>query len=491
MWSKRITSCKLAVLLLLAHLLPACQKEDPLGPGNPDDPSFAVEIGSSRIPYICIDTDGFAPVQNEPKVPARMRIYQKKALIEDLTIGIEYRGSTSFRISDKKSYGIESWDKQGNDVDVQLFDYPPEEDFILSGHIVDTTDLWGFDRTLMYNFLGYTLYRQMGPYASRTKFVELEINGEYQGVYVFMEKLKRDRERIDVSRLEATDHSPDLISGGYILKIDKTTGGDHLAGMELDYFLHNWEDDARYTPVNSFRSAYDIYGRPMTFEAFREPYHDQQYLETYFQYEYPREDRITEAQKTYISQYIQRFETALLQDDFSLQDRTYTQYIDLGSFVDHFILNELVRNVDGYRLSTFLYKDRGGKLHMGPVWDLDIGYFTGDRIPWDDWVIHYNQYVDRDAWMLPFWWTRLMEDPLFTGKLKTRWNELRLTVLSDPNLLQLVSDLSDELQENGAIERNYRKWKQGSWFSYPDQIEQLKSYLQERAAWMDGAIQSL
>ena len=486
-------SAKVLLSVLAIILMNSCQ-EDPgtvPGSGDPDkDPLFAVETGNSRIPYVVIETQGIG-ILNEPKVSAEMIIYQQKAEIQRVQIGIEYRGSTSFRISDKKSYGIETWDSQGNDMDVAFFGFPEEEDFILSGQIIDTIDQWGFDRTLLYNYLGYDLFREMGSYASRTEFVEVEINGIYQGVYVFMEKLKRDRMRIDVAGLDPTENTPELISGGYVLKIDKTSGGDNNLNQPLEYFENNWADDARYTEAISFRSNYDIYGELIDFEPFGEPYHSNMYLETYFLYEYPKDINISEAQKAYIQAYIHDFETALLNDDFSSELRTYTDYIDLESFVDFFIINELTRNVDGYRLSTYLYKDRGEKLRMGPIWDLDIGYFSGDRIPMDDWVIKYNTYVERDAWMLPFWWTRLMEDPVFRTALKTRWSELRMGVLSTSQLLWNVDEAVHYLELNGAVERNYQKWDQGSGFDYQAQIANLKSYLQNRSQWMDGAISAL
>jgi hypothetical protein len=306
-----------------------------------------------------------------------------------------------------------------------------------------------------------------------------------------MEKLKRDRNRIDVSTLDPAENTPELISGGYVLKIDKTSGGDINIDQPLEYFENNWADDARYTEEISFRSKYDIYGGLIAFEPFGEPYHSNMYLETYFLYEYPKAINISESQKAYIQKYIHDFETALLSDDFSSELRTYTDYIDLESFVDFFIINELTRNVDGYRLSTYMYKDRGEKLRMGPIWDLDIGYFSGDRIPMDDWVINYNSYVDRDAWMLPFWWTRMMEDPVFRTALKARWSDLRIGVLSNTQLLWNVEEAASYLEINGAVDRNYRKWDQGDGFDYQAQIESLKTYLQNRSQWMDGMISSL
>ena len=453
---------------------------------GPAEPTFAVDVGQSVIPYVVINSNG-TQILNEPKVAADLQIYVQAQEVPTATIGIEYRGSTSYRISDKKSFGIETWDAFGNDIDASFFGFPEEEDWVVQGHVVNIDDNYIFDRTMIYHVYGYELSRMIGRYASRTQLVELELNGVYQGVYGFMEKLKRDNDRIDIKRLEPGDVDSTSITGGYIIKIDKTAGGNENIGRPLSYFDSNWDDDARYTEENSFRSQYDINGDVLNFEPYRPPYHSEQYLETYFLYEYPKQSEITDGQKMYIQNYMDEFETALLNDDFDSGERTYTDYIDLGSFADYFILNELVRNVDAYRLSTYMSKDRSGKLEMGPIWDLNIGYDSGDRIPFDGWVIDYNQYVERDAWMLPFWWTRLMEDSLFREEVKSRWFSYRSSVFSNESLLGLVDELVNYLKTNGAVERNYNRW---GTVDYDASINAMKSYLEFRLTWMDGEIQA-
>ena len=144
--------------------------------------------------------------------------------------------------------------------------------------------------------------------------------------------------------------------------------------------------------------------------------------------------------------------------------------------------------MDAFRLSTFLVKERGGKLRMGPVWDLDIGYDNGDRVPIDDWVINYNGFVDRDPWMMPFWWPRLMEDPLFRTALKARWAGLRSGALRTEEMVSLVDQTAHYLQENGAVSRNYIKWDMGLGIDYEASTESLKSFLETRAQWMEGEI---
>ena len=466
------------VFIFLGALL-GCDKKDV----KPTNGNFAIDVGNSVIPYIVIQTS--TPILNEPKVPGTMDIWVEKEMVQRQTIGIEYRGSTSFRITDKKSFGIETWDVDGNDVDVSILGFPAEEDWILQGHVVNLTDQFIIDRTLMYNYIGYNLFTQMGQYAVRNKFVEVEINDEYMGVYLFMEKPKRDNNRIDISRLDAMDTD---ITGGYILKIDKTSGGEQGIVEDQNYYLTNWADDARYTESNSFRSKYDIYQNLVDFPAYGEPYHNLQFLETYFLYEYPKEENITVEQKTYIQDYIETFETALITDDFGSNTRTYTSYIDMSSFVDFFIINEVCRNVDGYRLSTFLYKDRGGLLKLGPIWDLNIGFDSGGRIPWDGWVINYNQYVSQDPWMMPFWWPRLLEDPIFRNAVKVRWGVLRSNVLNTTNVLALVDQKSNDLISNGAVYRNYELWDKGINVNYEESIQNLKDFLEYRLNWMDGEI---
>jgi len=478
----------LTIVCVLVLFVSGCQKMDDPGPSGPgDDITLAVDVGDSEIPYIYIHTNGVA-IENEPKVPAEMRIFMNKQEVQFANIGIEYRGSTSFRISDKKSFGIETWDESGADIDVSFFGFPEEEDFILNGHIVNLEGNFIVDRTLMYHYFGYELFRNMGRYASRCQFVEAEINGAYQGVYVFMEKLKRDKGRIDINALKPDENEGEDLTGGYVLKIDKTNGGDLGIVEPVEYYEDNWADDATYIPEISFRSQYDINGNVLDFEPYRGPYHEDQYRETYFLYEHPDADEITDQQKAYIQTYIDDFETALLTDDFTTNERTYTDYIDLESFVDFFLLNEVVRNVDSYRLSTYLSKDKNGKLEMGPVWDLNIGYDTGDRIPWDDWVINYNNYVDRDPWMVPFWWPRLLEDPIFRQAVKERWNVLRSGTLATFELHRIVEETASYLQTNGAVQRNYNLWDPDGDLNYEDAIQSLKDFLEARTAWMDQEI---
>ena len=437
---------------------------------------------SGELPYLRITT--LNSIKNEPKVSGNLILFNNNENVFSTQIGIEYRGSTSFRLSDKKSFGFEIWDEQNAGLDASILGFPEEEDWILTGHVFNASENIIYDPSLMHHYIGYTLYRSMGRYASRTKYVELEVNDDYLGAYLLMEKLKRDKNRIDIAKISTEENTLPEVSGGYILKIDKTTGGDVATDQSLSYYEENWDDDARYSEEISFRSKYDINGDLLSDPAFDPPYHANQYLETYFLYEYPKADQITSQQKEYIQKYIEEFETALLNDDFSSDDRLYIDYIDLNSFIDFFIINEITSNVDGYRLSTYLHKDRDQKLKMGPIWDLNIGYNRQGRVPTTDWMVNYNKYVETDPWMVPFWWPRLLQDPIFQHQLKIRWELLRSSELSNSSVSNLVQNTADYLIENGTVDRNYKRWS-GVDVDYPSVIDDLKTHLEQRLDWMD------
>lgn len=470
---------------LLLVVFVSCQEPtEVILPKGDDGQVFAIDTGESEIPYLVIDTQG-KDVPYEPGIPAKMKVYQKKKLIQEQTIELEYRGKTSFRLSDKKGFNFETVDESGSGVDVAFFGLPAEEDWRLIGHVVNLKDKYIWDRSLIYNHVAYRLSQEIGKYASRGVFVEVEVNGEYLGVYYFCEKLKRDANRINIGSLNASSTN---LTGGYILKIDKTDAGPEHNGKPLSYFLNNWDDDARYTASNSFRSRFDIFGNSLTLPPFGLPYHPNQYLETYFNYEYPSAEDITTAQKDYIEEYVYQFERALLEENIPGKESNYLKYIDLQSFLDYFLINELCRNVDAYRLSTYLVKNRDGKLAMGPVWDFNIGFDEGSRIPSNDWVINYNDYVSKDPWMVPFWWDRLLADPTFRKALKERWAFLRKGPLSQSNIQGIVDYSGSYLQKNGAVQRNYGKWDQGIGVNYDQSIQNLKIFLNDRVNWMDAEI---
>ena len=405
-------------------------------------------------------------IVDEPKIPAALKIKKDDSIHFQGIIGIEIRGESS-QFFDKKSYGIETWDTQYNDIDVSLLGFPEEEDWILYGPYSD--------KSLIRNKIIYELSELMGNYTSRTEFVELTINYEYKGLYIFMEKLKRDKNRINISKLEENDTDENTITGGYIIKIDKSD-------ME----------DGSYTDYNSFQSKYDVFGKLDGDKKIN------------FNYEYPKPGEIHANQKKYIKNYFEEFEYSLAENNFKDPNEGYRKYINENSFIDFFILNELSNNVDGYRLSTYLYKDRGEKMNIGPIWDFNLSfgnadYCGGER--YDVWCYKFNERCLGDLWNIPFWWDRILEDEKFVINLKNRWNDLRGNILSDENLINII-DLKYSLlnNETDVIKKNFEKWKIFGIYIWPnsfignnyyEEIEFLKNWIKNRTQWLDESINNL
>ena len=429
----------------------------------------------SRLPLLLIDTEG-QEIVDEPKITARLSVIdhsdgtlnrpQDAPTGYDGFIGIELRGSTSQTLFPKKGFGLETRDADGKDLDVALLGLPEEEDWVLHGPYSD--------KSLLRNALSYHLAGELMDYAPRSRLVELLVNDDYRGVYLLTEKIKRDKERVDVSKLTEDDNSGDQLTGGYLLKLDKTTGAATDASL---LFLSRY-GSAR-TGGKEVRILYD----------------------------YPQPDDITDAQRQYITDFVHAFEDRLAGADFTDPVAGYRPLVDLRSFVDFFIVNEVSRNVDGYRLSSWLYKEKdskGGKLHAGPVWDFNLAFGNADYCAGSSptgWAFDFNEVCPDDFWQIPFWWERLREDPAFLELWRERWEKLRGEggPLSDAVLETTVDSLAGLLAD-GAAERNFDRWPVlGSYVwpndfvgeDYDSELAYLRGWIDDRMEWLDGATQAL
>jgi len=359
---------------------------------------------------------------------------------------IHLRGNSSIGY-EKKQYALETRDAQGKDIDVAAFGLPKEEDWVLHAPYSD--------KTLMRNHLMYSWSRAIGRYAARTHFVELymEDGGEtigpedYRGVYVFMEKVKRDKERVNVEKLRPEDNTGTAVQGGYLLKRD-------------------WiEDEAILTDI----------------------YEDELLLKS------PRMEDVTDAQWDYIHGYLNGFEQAL-----ERQDGSYSEYADIDSFVDHMLLVEMSRNVDGYVLSTFMHKSRDGLLQMGPIWDFNGALGNADYFEsWEPEGWHYeNSEFPADNPNGFHWYTQLLKDPAFQERLRARWTLHRAGPLSDASMLEDIDATAALLEQ--AQQRNFERWPvlgEQIWpndedamerHTYAQEVAYLKAWLTARTAWLDS-----
>ena len=436
-------------------LLSSCSKEV-----ITDEPSGEVvyEYPENSLPLVAIYTQNVA-IPDEPKIRATLKITDRGEPLFQGPVAIERRGQSSQYFYPKKQYGFETRSTEDFelDVDVSLLGLPEEEDWILQAP-------YG-DKSLMRNVLTYSLSEDMGRYASRTRFVTVNLNDQNDGVYVLMEKLKRDINRININKLRETENQGSALTGGYILKIDKGTD---------------------ITPVTAFASRYT------SSEDSR----------IHFLYDTPEAETITPAQKQYIQNYIHDFETALQSEDFSDEQLGYKAYIDVASFVDFFILTELSNNVDGYRLSTWLTKDRDQKLKMGPVWDFNLAYGNANYCAgeqYDVWAYRLSERCPGDFYPVPFWWMRLMEDPSFKQAVRERYTALRSGVLSDGAISSKIESYRELLDSSNNAGYNFTRWPiLGEWVwpnffvgqTYNEEVDYLKDWVLNRAAWLDQQIGS-
>jgi len=458
--------CRHLSFVLLALLCINCSSDDTLATTPEEEETEGTEIPpEDRLPLVAISTNG-NQIVDEPKVDATFSVTEGNTISYEGRMGIEIRGASS-QLFPKKSYGFETRDAANEDLDVSILGFPEEEDWILYAPYSD--------KSLLRNMLIYDLSRDMNQYASRTKFVEVAINDSYQGVYVFMEKLKRDSGRIDINNLKEDENSGDDLTGGYIIKIDKTAGTNLGEG---------------YNDQNSFKSAFSPPGALVG-------------QEINFLYEEPDAEDITMEQKAYISDYVGGFEAALASDDFTNIETGYQAFIDVDSFIDFFILNELSNNVDGYRLSTFMHKDKNGKLKMGPIWDFNLAFGNADYCAGGTtnvWAYQFYERCPNDFWQVPFWWERLLEDPAFVVGLQSRWEQLRGSTLSNGSILAKIDSYTEVLNRSNASKNNFIRWPVLGTYIWPNnfvgntyqqELDYMTSWIDDRLQWMDGEIENL
>lgn len=412
----------------------------------------------SNLPILLINTDGGVNIPDSPRVPGSMKIiYRGEGLRNYLTdvtnpgflnydgrINIEVRGSSSQTLQ-KKQYGFSTL-KSDNTTDnnVSLLGMPSDNDWILNG--------FGFEPSLMRDYLCYNLSRMIGEYASRTVYCEVVINGSYNGLYLLEEKVKQGSERVNIKKMDPQDNSYPKITGGYIVKADKT-GGDPVAWTMPSYLGTN------YT-VN-------------------------------FLNDYPKPEIVSPSQKSYIHNEFEKLQIDVTNRNSSLISG-YPTVIDIPSFVDFMIINELGANADAYQYSTYFHKDRNGKLRAGPIWDLnltfgyDLAIWGFDRSKTNSWQFSNG---DNEG---PKFWRDLYNNPEFRCCLARRWNQLIQPgqPLNYTTIAALIDKTAAYISE--AADRNSKRWagvdQNIAVWNPAIEIPKIKNFIQDRIPWMTSSI---
>ncbi|UMY66723.1 MULTISPECIES: CotH kinase family protein [unclassified Flavobacterium] len=412
--------------------------------------TYAQVLTESNLPIVWITTDGGQEIPDEPKIPASMKIVYRGAgqttYVSDATnpdyidyngrIAIEVRGSSSQALPKKQYSFTTKLPDDSDDLDAGLLGMPEESDWIFNG--------LAFDPSLIRDYLSYNLARQLGDYATRTQYCEIILNGDYIGLYVLQEKIKADSNRVNVIKISSSSNTLPNLSGGYITKADKTTGGDPVAWSMQSSIPGEWVD---------------------------------------FIHELPKPENVTAEQDAYIhSQF-----TYLQAVSNSTSITTgYPSVIDVPSFIDYMILAELASNADSYQLSTYFHKDRNGKLRAGPIWDYNLTY-GNDLFLWGYDRSHYDvwQFGNGDNQGASFWQT-LFNNPTYKCYFARRWGELTQPngPLHPDQLDAFIDDIVAEISDAAARE-------EGRWGTVPDllgEIDNMKGWLSDRINWISAQL---
>jgi hypothetical protein len=412
---------------------------DPDGTLNPNIRTKAyVEPDSSNLPLILIESNEFGIPFSHVEVPANMKVIDKADGIfnhpSDTSytyngrISIEVRGgSTSY--FPKQSFNIETQNADGSNNNVSLLGMPAENDWKLIGPISD--------RSLLRHTFTYELGRKQGHWEPRSKYCELVLNGEYLGLYALTEKIKPDKNRLDISKLTDTDLFGDDVTGGYIFWTFGNLGTD-------------------------------IY--------------------------YPKSNKMQPEQEAYINAFVRRYRDVIFRDNWLDQGIDYRDYVNTESMLDYLIINELAYDHDKYRASTYMYKDRSDKdsiIHFGPLWDYNYAYGnTPESMATDKWLFS-RKSGDQ--------FRRLFQDTSLTHRFAEKWHNQRDNFLHTDSLYALIDSLSTHFAH--ARKRDSMVWDayttvnvyfaNDTVYRYDLVIRNLKDWLDRRVNWIDTWIDSI
>lgn len=440
-----------------------------------------------NLPVVVINT-GNENVNRFEKVKGNIKIFNKQdgalnylsdepELISDINIKIRGNSSSNYP---KLQYSIELIKENGEKRNKKVLGMPKESDWILNAPFAD--------KSLIRNYLSYSVSGKIMDYAPRAKFCEVFIvnDGEnsikekhYKGLYLMIEKIKIGDDRVDINeRYKNADETSFIASKDRI------------------------KNDVNF---NTYGKQTYIYDNGVVSR-------------------YPNEKIITDGNIEYINRKISEFERVLYGEKFNNKQNGFRKYIDENTFIDYYIINEFLQNTDAGVFSTYFYKDYGDKIKAGPVWDFNIA-MGNNEVP-GDYYIPSGFYMNQASWF-----DRLLEDKLFVASLIGRYKILRKTYLSDDYLIRKIDDAIKEI--GPAKDRNFNVWpielcneaeafvKYGvmhfkefnnnpqkliEYFrknpkyskasksqskTYEDEIKKLKKFIIDRGKWMDENIEKL
>jgi hypothetical protein len=410
--------------------------------GEGDDSQF---YQITNLPTVVINTKGAQEVTSkEEELSSVVYIVSgegKKLLATEKT-GVRGRGNASWNFP-KKPYRLKFDEKQ------QLLDAPAKaKKWTLINN-------YG-DKTLMRNILAFELSRRFGlAYTPYCHPVDVVLNGEYRGCYQLCDQIEVNKNRVNITEMEPEDVTLPELSGGYLIEVDA------YASTEASHF-------------------YSTLGTPVTIKS-------------------PDDEDIVNAQTRYITDYFNRMENAVFASNFADPETGYRRYLDLDSFLKHFMVGEMSGNTDTY-WSVYMTKDReSDKFFTGPVWDFDIAFDNDQRTypieAHTDYIFASKGSVASEA-MRRMVNRIVKEDEGARQRLLELWSEARNTKgIDETSLLEYVDKTVELLNESQKL--NFLRWNilservhenpQASG-SYEGEVAIVKNFIRKRLPQMDGFI---
>jgi spore coat protein CotH len=312
-----------------------------------------------------------------------------------------------------------------------------------------------YDKTLLRNLTAFEISKIVEmPWTPKSVSVDYYMNGTYRGVYTLTEHVRVSDERVNLNIVSQNDNSGDAVTGDYFL--------------ELDF---------HYDEPYRFRT--NKKNLPIMFKDPEEP---------------------TTNQFNYVENFFNMAEEVLYSENFTDPVEGYRKYIDVPSFINYYIVQELAKNVDGnLRGSCYMALRKKGKIEFPLVWDFDLAFGNADHITWEQGATS----SEWDGWFIKTqspWFDRLFQDPQFVNELKSRWNELKPKLNMIPDFIKEHAHLLNDSQK-----RNFSPKPIGAGWSITDQqwntskirgsyekeVEYLINFVEKRLEWLDTNINAL
>lgn len=431
---------------------------------------------TSHLPIVVLDTNGVEPPINtyedyeqarfvaikgvEPYVDGRISVIAGKNKMNCLTdtpqlssaMRIKRRGNSSM-LYEKAQWMVKLVTESGQDNDVDVLGMGMEHEWILNGSM--------FDKSLLRNYLAYSIASEFMPYTPDNQYCEVILkDGDqytYQGVYLLGESIKQGPDRVNIAEYKKGE-----VINSYLVRRDR------------------FEEDV---------NILDTYG--LQNGCYKE----------YLELRYPSTLKADETIIQYAQMDISAMEKVLYSEEPEVFS-TYPEVLDVDSFVDYFLFNEFFGSYDSGNFSTYFYKDVGGKITMGPVWDYDGTMDNYKKAEMD---------MPDLAFQTKPWFDRLCKDEHFIKQLEKRYVELRRTSLSENHVIEKIDEIVAYL--GGAQERDWYRW--GHWYTttnkysllpekrvkepdkvrnavtYQDEIYRIKTMIREHGDYIPEALRKL